>query len=282
MLPAAGSMAPGYRRRFAAQYDAMTYPFHPPNAWITMLTRRKSLKAGASIFVSTLFAPEMIAQAPGGFAAIRKGVGKRACYKCDDRGQIQANLGGGIVEKPSVAGVPDVAWVQQGYVLCPDCKGESKEFRTACSQVKDGVLPIVKLARKRIEAHKAAGTLKNLEAKAKQERSKATTYKLFASSGFLANAIAHYQAATLTRGVIRSLVVRWKPSSVSSAARSVQSGGGLVDKPNLITSLDIVKFAAASLDIKYREPCGFPPEFNGLPTFKTGTIPDKFILQLLG
>jgi hypothetical protein len=253
-----------------------------------MPSRRDALLAGGSLFASTLLADFVHAQAQEGFAALRKNVGKRACYKCDDRGQVQSVLGGGQIDKPTFPGMPDVGWIQQGYTICPDCLGESKEFRTACSINKDGVLPITKLAKKKIEKHKAAGTLKDIQDKVKAEKEIATAVKLFAAKGkrsggtFLGHLIAHYRTATLTRGIIRALVLRHGPRAATNAANTVQSSTKIVDKANLLTQQDILKFAAAMLDIKYREPCGFPPSFNELPTFKTGSVPDGFILQLLG
>jgi hypothetical protein len=261
-----------------------------------MITSRDSLLAGASLAVGSMIGDAVFAQVKDGYVAARKAVGKRACTKCDDRGQVQSNLGGGNVDKLQVEGFPEVGWVQQGYVLCPDCVGESKEFRTAISQIKDGAVPWVKLAQKKIADRKKSGTLAEVEEKLKEERLPKydTAFKLFSVKGIqspppsnggtrlIANLVAHYRTATLTRGVIRAVVLRWGAKSTTRAADAVERSNAVLDKESFLTTLDLMRAVAATFDVKYREPLGFPPSFGSLPTFKNRDMPEGFGFHYLG
>ena len=143
-----------------------------------MISRRESLLVSASIFSSACFGEAAFAQSEKDppFKVARDAVGKRACERCDDRGQVQKAVAGGSTASSVVQGMPGTTWLQEGYVLCPDCLGESKEYRTAISQYKDGVLPWVELAKKRIEKLKADGKFESIKKRAKEAQPEASMF----------------------------------------------------------------------------------------------------------
>jgi hypothetical protein len=265
-----------------------------------MISRRESFLAGASMLTSAwvgfpAFAQKEQKEAPFEFA--RKNVGKRACELCDDRGQVQ-KASGGSTAVFAAQGMPGATWLQEGYVLCPDCAGESKEYRFAVSQIKDGMLPWVELAKKRVEKLKADGKFESIKKRAKEAQPEASMFprfNLFGQKGsggvskakrgtyLLASLRAHYRTATLTRGVVRAVIVRWGgPDATKKAAGLVDASSQFIDGNLLLTCRDLLSFAASTLDVKYREPCGFPPKYNSIPTLRNKTLPENFAFHYLG
>jgi hypothetical protein len=264
-----------------------------------MISRRESLFVGASIFSSACFGEAAFAQSEKDppYKVARGAVGNRACEGCNDRGQVQKAVAGGMTAS-MVQGMPGASWLQEGYSLCPDCLGESKEYRTAVSQYKDGVLPWVELAKKRIEKLKSDGKFESIKKRAKEAQPEASMFprfNLFAQKGsggvskakrgtyLLASLRAHFRTATLTRGVVRAAILRWGGSDATKkAAGLVDASCQFIDGNLLLTCRDLLAFAASTLDVKYREPCGFPPKYNSIPTLRNKTLPDEFRFHYLG
>jgi hypothetical protein len=261
-----------------------------------MPTRRETLVAGTSLVAASLFGELALADGEDAYETARNAVGKPACDRCNDRGQLRQASGGatGGVSQ----GMPGATWLQDGYVVCPDCLGESKEFRTAISQYKDGANPWVDLARKRIEQLKSEGKFESIKKKAMEAQPQASMFpkfNLFAQKGaggvskakrgnyLLASFRAHFRAATLTRGVVRAVVLRWGGADATrKAAGVVQDSSQFIDRNLLLTCRDLMAFAASTLDVKYREPCGFPARYNSVPTLRNKALPEKFAFHYLG
>lgn len=265
-----------------------------------MVSRRESLFIGGSLFSSAFLFDDVFAQSEKAppFKTARDAVGKRACERCDDRGQVQKAAAGGTTAVFAGQGMPGTSWVQEGYALCPDCLGESKEYRTAVSQYKDGVLPWVELAKERIKKLKADGKFESIKKRAKEAQPEASMFprfNLFAQKGsggvskakrgtyLLASLRAHFRTATLTRGVVRAVIVRWGgPDATKKAAGLVDASSQFIDGNLLLSCRDLFAFAASTLDVKYREPCGFPPKYNAIPTLRNKTLPENFSFHYLG
>jgi hypothetical protein len=264
-----------------------------------MITRRESLLSGAALFASGWIGEPSCSAADSPVETARKNVGKRACEKCDDRGQVQkAAAGGNAAGVFSPQGMPAATWLQEGFALCPDCVGESKEFRVAVSQYKEGVLPWIELAKRRIDKLKSEGkfeAIKKRAAEAQPEASMFLRFGHFAHKGsggvgkarrhtyLLTSLRNHYRSATLTRGVVRAVILRWGGAeSTKKAVGAVENAHEFIDRPLLLTCRDLIAFAASTLDVKYRGPCGFPPKFESIPTLRNKSLPDTFAFHYLG
>ena len=263
-----------------------------------MFTRRESLLSGSAILTTVCFGEWEPAFADSPVESARANVGKRACEKCDDRGQVQKAAAGGTTGMFSAQGMPVASWLQEGFALCPDCVGESKEYRFAVSQYKDGVLPWIELAKKRIDklkSDKKFDAIKKKAVEAQPEASMFPRFGLFAQKGngnvskarrhsyLLRNLRNHFNTATLTRGIVRAVILRWGGAdTMKKAATAVETSNEFIDRPNLLTCRDLVAFAASTLDVKYRGPCGFPAKYESIPTLRSKALPETFAFHYLG